>query len=143
MPSWLKIVNPTAQDVIVEYTLAARLPALQGARIGVINNSKHMAAEFLEALEEQLRVHYGVEITEIKAASPASILNPGVLQGQTTPEGILITRLNFDQQRLEFEKDVNFMLLNVETALHPGLCVPGNGAEVLVDPLAQIDGERG
>jgi hypothetical protein len=81
MPSWIKIVNPTAQDVIVEYALAARLPSLQGARIGVINNSKHMAAEFLEALEGQLRTHYGVEITEryekLNAAIPAP---PAVIQ---------------------------------------------------------------
>ncbi|HEV3350434.1 MAG TPA: hypothetical protein VHC93_25300 [Methylomirabilota bacterium] len=81
MPSWIKIVNPTAQDVIVEYTLAARLPALQGARIGIINNSKHMAAEFLEALEGQLQAHYRVEITEryekLNAAIPSP---PAVIQ---------------------------------------------------------------
>ena len=40
---------------------------------------------------------------------------PGGLTG-IGAEGILITRLNFDQQRVEFEKNVHFMLLNVETA---------------------------
>jgi hypothetical protein len=81
MTSWIKIVNPTAQDVIVEYALAARLPSLQGARIVFINNSKHMAAEFLEALEGQLRTQYGVEITEryekLNAAIPSP---PAVIQ---------------------------------------------------------------
>jgi hypothetical protein len=79
MPSWIKIVNPTAQDVIVEYALAARLPSLQGARIGVINNSKHMAAEFLEALEGQLRTHHGVEITERYEKLNAAIPSPPVV----------------------------------------------------------------
>jgi hypothetical protein len=81
VPSWIKIVNPTAQDVIVEYGLAARLSSLRGARIGIIDNSKHMAAEFLEALEGELRKHYGVEITgryeKLNAAIPSP---PAVIQ---------------------------------------------------------------
>jgi len=81
MTSWITIVNPTAENVIVEYSLAARLPSLQGARIGIINNSKHMAAEFLEALEVQLRTQYRVEVTEryekLNAAIPSP---PAVIQ---------------------------------------------------------------
>src|SRR5262249_38104608 len=36
----------------------------------------------------------------------------------TTPtqEGILVTRIRFDQQRAEFERNVNIMLVNVEVA---------------------------
>jgi len=81
MTNWISIVNPTAEDVILQYALAARLPSLKGARLGVINNSKHMAAEFLDALEGQLRREYGVEIAEryqkLNAAIPSP---PAVIQ---------------------------------------------------------------
>jgi hypothetical protein len=60
MPT-VRIVNPAAEDVSVHFSLAARLPSLRGTRIGVINNSKHMASEFLETLEVLLRKQYGVE----------------------------------------------------------------------------------
>jgi outer membrane protein TolC len=66
------------------------------------------------SFEQPLLQGYGVEINQIRAAHPGSILNPGVLQGQTAPEGILITRLRTDQQRAEFERNVNNMLANVE-----------------------------
>jgi outer membrane protein TolC len=68
------------------------------------------------SFEQPLLQGYGVEINQIRAAHPGSILNPGVLQGQTTPEGILITRLRTDQQRAEFERNVQQLLLNVEGA---------------------------
>lgn len=77
--------------------------------------------------------NYGTEINELLAtsptASPGSTLSPfaqqylashsGLLQGaglgQPTP-GILISRLRFDQSRADFERVVNFKLLNVEVA---------------------------
>jgi outer membrane protein TolC len=64
--------------------------------------------------EQPLLQGYGVEINQIRATHPGSILTPGVLQGQTAPEGILITRLRTDQQRAEFERNVQQLLLNVE-----------------------------
>lgn len=77
----LMIVNPAAEDVSIQFLLAARLPSLQGTRIGVINNSKHMAAEFLEALEALLRKRYGVEhfdrYKKLNAAIPSP---PEVIQ---------------------------------------------------------------
>jgi outer membrane protein TolC len=71
--------------------------------------------------EQPLLQGFGVEINQLRPNHPGSVLSPGAF-GQPGSifgigsEGILITRLNFDQQRLEFEKNVNFMLLNVETA---------------------------
>jgi outer membrane protein TolC len=66
--------------------------------------------------EQPLLQGFGVEINELRASHPGSILNPGIVQTQTTQEGIIISRLRFDEQRAEFERNVNQMLLNVEVA---------------------------
>src|SRR5262249_57281900 len=63
---------------------------------------------------EPLLQGFGVEINQLRASHPGSVLTPFPTGGQV--EGILITRLRFDQQRAEFEKNVNFLLLNVEVA---------------------------
>jgi len=81
MTPMMKIVHPAAEDVTLAFSVAARMPSLRGARVGVINNSKHMAQEFLEALEDVLRREYGVEAFEryekLNAAIP---MPPAVLQ---------------------------------------------------------------
>ncbi len=66
--------------------------------------------------EQPLMQGFGVEINQLRTAHPGSILNPGVFNGSPTGEGILLTRVRFDQQRAEFERVVNQMLLNVEVA---------------------------
>jgi hypothetical protein len=75
MPS-VRLVSPIAEDVPVQFSLAGRLPALQGTRIGMINNSKHMAAEFLETVEALLRKQYGVEHFERYEKLNAAIPSP-------------------------------------------------------------------
>jgi outer membrane protein TolC len=68
--------------------------------------------------EQPLLQGFGVEINQLRQSHPGSILLPngGVLGGLPQPgvEGILITRLRFDQQRAEFQRVVNIMLANVE-----------------------------
>src|SRR5207302_3486179 len=64
--------------------------------------------------EQPLLQGYGVEINQLRSAHPGSILTPFPTGGRV--EGILITRLRFDQTRTEFERTVNYMLLNVEVA---------------------------
>jgi outer membrane protein TolC len=88
--------------------------------------------------DQPLLAGYGVEINQLRAQHPyfsqgTSVLNglaanpillnaggqfqPGNQAVATTQqEGILITRIRFNQQRAEFERNVNQMLLNVETA---------------------------
>jgi outer membrane protein TolC len=67
--------------------------------------------------EQPLLQGFGVEINQLRASHPGSILNPGVIPNNPpTQEGILITRLRFDQQRAEFERNVIQMLLNAEVA---------------------------
>src|SRR5205085_399078 len=71
------------------------------------------------SIEQPLLQGFGTEINQLRASHPGSVLNnPGVLNNfqAPTPEGILITRLRFDQQRAEFERNVQIMVLNVELA---------------------------
>src|SRR5439155_4369134 len=67
--------------------------------------------------EQPLLQLFGVEINQIANQSPSSLLIQGLRPsgGQTT-EGILITRIRYDQSRTEFERNINFQLVNVETA---------------------------
>ena len=68
--------------------------------------------------------------TSCAPTTPAASSTPAVAQHQRRPsEGILITRIRFDQQRAEFERNVNLMLLNVEVAYWnlyapTGTCTP-------------------
>lgn len=66
--------------------------------------------------EQPLLQGFGVEINQLRAAHPGGT-QPG-LQIPTggRVEGILITRLRFDQQRAQFQSEVHFLLLNVEAA---------------------------
>jgi outer membrane protein TolC len=78
----------------------------------VLNPSYTPTLQF--QFEQPLLQGFGVEINELRATHPGSVLTPFPTGGRV--EGIVITRLRFDQARAEFERDVHFMLLNVETA---------------------------
>jgi outer membrane protein TolC len=65
--------------------------------------------------EQPLLQNYGVEINQLLTQHPNSVLAP--FRGLQHPvDGIVLTRLRFDQQRAEFERNLNFMLVNVEIA---------------------------
>jgi outer membrane protein TolC len=66
--------------------------------------------------EQPLLQGFGVEINQLRSTHPG-----GILQGDQFPtggqvEGILITRLRFDQARADFERSVQQLVLNVEMA---------------------------
>ena len=65
--------------------------------------------------EQPLLQGFGIEVNELRATHPGSILVPGLNAGSRV-EGILITRIRFDQGRAQFQSFVHFMLLNVEAA---------------------------
>jgi outer membrane protein TolC len=66
--------------------------------------------------EQPLLQSYGVEINQLLSSLPApQTINRFRASGGRT-EGILITRIRFEQAKAEFERNVNHMLLNVETA---------------------------
>jgi outer membrane protein TolC len=93
-----------------DYQLLSQAPST-----GVTNPSWRPQIQFL--FEQPLLQFFGVEINQLSSQLPGSVLVPGLRpSGGTRTEGILITRLRFDQQRTEFERNVNFMLYNVEVA---------------------------
>jgi len=74
------IVHPAAEDVARPLALASRLPSLRGARLGVIDNSKHNAEAFLRTLETILTRDYGIERVErYRKASPSIPTPPEIL----------------------------------------------------------------
>jgi outer membrane protein TolC len=81
-----------------------------------VNPSYRPALQF--QFEQPLLQGYGVEINQLRADHPGSILQGS--QFQTRPlnaqEGILLSRIRFDQARADFERNVQNMLLNVEIA---------------------------
>lgn len=74
------------------------------------------------SFEQPLLAGFGTEINQIRNNTPGtnSLLNPLVfnngLFAPPSAEGILITRVRFDEQRAEFERNLNYMVMNVEIA---------------------------
>jgi outer membrane protein TolC len=64
--------------------------------------------------EQPLLQGFGVDINQLRASHPGSQLTP--YTNSSRVEGILITRLRFDEERTEFERNINFLLVNVEYA---------------------------
>jgi outer membrane protein TolC len=79
-----------------------------------INPAYHPTLQF--QFEQPLLQGFGVEINQLRAAHPNSILTPFAQSNYLGVEGILITRLRFDEQRAEFERLVHAMVTNVELA---------------------------
>lgn len=76
----ITIVHPAAEDVARRLALAPRLPSLQGARLALIDNSKHNADAFLQTLETILTRDYGIERVErYRKASPSVPTPPEIL----------------------------------------------------------------
>ena len=80
----ITIVDPAAEDTAVTESLARRLTTLSGMHIGLIDNSKNMAAELLAEVEVLLQQRYGVKkVTRYRKANPSIPTPPGVLAGLT------------------------------------------------------------
>ena len=76
----MTVVHPAAEDVVRQLGLAPRLPALRGARLALIDNSKHNADAFLHTLETILTRDYGVERVErYRKTSPSVPTPPEIL----------------------------------------------------------------
>ena len=82
----------------------------------VVNPS--YATSLQVGFEQPLLRGFGVDTNEILPGFPASLLFPGINSRKSAgaPEGILITRLRFDQQRAEFQRNIHYQILNVEAA---------------------------
>lgn len=95
-----------------DYTFLAAPPTF--GNVATVNPSYRPRLQLL--FEQPLLQYFGVEINQISPLQPGSLLVPGLRPSGNRTEGILITRLRFDQARAEFERNINFLLLNVEYA---------------------------
>jgi outer membrane protein TolC len=112
------------ENANVSATLLKPLPS--GGVTGITFNTSYTLTNLRQAVnpayqpnlifsfEQPLLQGFGVEINQIRSTHPGSILNPFPNVART--EGILVTRIRFDESRAEFERNVNFMLVNVEIA---------------------------
>jgi outer membrane protein TolC len=66
--------------------------------------------------EQPLLQLFGVQINQISPNHPGALLINGLRSTGQGTEGILISRIRYDQQRAEFDRLINQMLLNVESA---------------------------
>lgn len=60
MSEFMLIVDPAAEEKATPLSLAGRLDSLSGTRLGLIDNTKHMALPLLREVEALLRERYGV-----------------------------------------------------------------------------------
>src|SRR5262245_23250628 len=100
------VANITVEN---NYTRLGAVP--QG--FAVINPSYTPAVTF--SIEQPLLRDYGVDINQLLPQHPGSTqfaFRPTGGRG----EGILVTRLRADQAKAEFEREVNFLIFNVELA---------------------------
>ncbi len=106
---------PTGGLAGITYNMNYQFFTNPPTQFAVVNPSFRPQLQFL--FEQPLLQFYGVEINQLSSAQPGSFLVPGLRPagGQRT-EGIVITRLRFDQQRTEFERNVHYLLYNVEVA---------------------------
>lgn len=118
------IPNIQQQNATVSSTLLKPLPT--GGVAGITFNTNYNQSNLQQrvnpayqpnfnfSFEQPLLQGFGTEINQLRAAHPGSLLNP--YPNSARVEGVLITRLRFDEQRAEFERNINFTLQNVEIA---------------------------
>jgi outer membrane protein TolC len=99
---------PTGGTAGITFNLASQWNTPQSP----INPAVQPSIQFI--FEQPLLQGFGDEINQLLPAHPGSRLMP--FATGNTGEGILITRLRLDQQQVEFERNVNYLLLNVEAA---------------------------
>ncbi len=66
--------------------------------------------------EQPLLQSFGVEVNQLNANHPGSLLIPGFRTTGQGTEGILLTRVRLNQQRADFDRQVNTHLLNIEAS---------------------------
>lgn len=78
----IMIVDPAAEEAAKPSLIAPRLASLAGARVGLIDNSKHNAETFLQEVESLLRTCYGVQtFSHYRKSNPSIPTPPEILAG--------------------------------------------------------------
>lgn len=71
----IEVLDPTHGDHLSDFALAARLPTVRGATIGIISNGKQGTRRFFDALATELIDTYGaadvVRVTKANYSAPA------------------------------------------------------------------------
>ena len=81
----MKIVHPAAEEIRPRLELAPRLVSLNGVRIALVDNTKHMASVFLKELARLLKEKHGVKEFEYYRKPHASVpIPPDVMQRLVT-----------------------------------------------------------
>ena len=73
------LIDPSAEELSESQTGAARLQALQGLRIGMLDNIKHNAVYLLEEVGERLTRDFGCEVRMIRKKTYTKFAEPAVL----------------------------------------------------------------
>jgi outer membrane protein TolC len=145
-PQWISSLNWLANDNPVQglnsftngeganFSTALVKPLPTGGTAGITFNANYLDLRqpptgffFLNpsyttnlqlGFEQPLLRYNGVEINQILPSFPGSNLFSQITSrpANSSTEGILITRIRFDQQRADFERRINYLLLNVEVA---------------------------
>ncbi len=111
------VYKPLPTGGLAGITLSTNYTKLSAVPTGfqVVNPAYQPALTF--QFEQPLLKSFGVGINQLLPQHPGSIqianLGPS---GGTTVDGIMVTRVRFDQGRYEFQRHVNNMIFNVEAA---------------------------
>jgi outer membrane protein TolC len=104
----------------MSYAKFSNIPASQQANFVSPNYTPSIQLAF----EQPLLQMFGVEVNQLSSrlVQPLTIQGIGPTGGQSffgangNVEGILLTRIRYDQSRIEFERRINLVLVNVESA---------------------------
>ncbi len=117
--AYSSLIKPLATGGAVGVTFSTDYLQLTNPPTGdfsVLNPSYVTRLKF--GFEQPLLRDFGAEINQLRSSFPGSNLYSAV-NGRSSSyasEGILITRIRHDQARAELERNVNFLLLNVQAA---------------------------
>ncbi len=110
------LAKPLPTGGVAGITWSVGYTNLTNAPVSLTSINKYYSPKLQFSFEQPLMQGYGIEINQIAPSHPGSELINLKPSGGTTTEGILISRIRFDQQRAEFDKNINQYLLGVEAA---------------------------
>ena len=86
----LQVLDPTAEDIAVATTHAARLTSLQGRTVGLLDNGKIRVRELLDYMEDILRAEYGVaRVIRLKKPDASRPASADVIAGMRTADAVI------------------------------------------------------
>jgi outer membrane protein TolC len=111
------LAKPLPSGGVAGITFSTDYQFLSNAPVGTLLNPTY-TTRLTFGIDQPLLRGFGTEINQLLSSFPISTLFPSITNRPSafTNEGILITRVRFDQQRAELERVVNYLLLNVEAA---------------------------